>query len=226
MKHAKPKPSRRPTLTVTAGLALVATTLCASPAWAEILPTGQDTARYVAAAPPGPTQTLRVSSEASSPVIQRGGYTAELVPEPVEVVVAEDPKTGVRTKAPADPIVPEREGPRATIVDTAMSYMGVPYVFAGSSYDGIDCSGLVLRAYEAVGVHLAHYVPSQAVVGQVITREELRPGDLVVFQNNEHIGIYLGDGRTVHAPAPGRNVQINDNWFGGQPLYYVRIIAD
>jgi Cell wall-associated hydrolases (invasion-associated proteins) len=99
-------------------------------------------------------------------------------------------------------------GERATIVRTALEYFGDPYVLGGASHDGIDCSGLTMLAYAAVGIGMAHYVPTQDAMGVQITQAEALPGDLVVFDNEEHIGIYLGNGMVLHAPATGRSVSI------------------
>ncbi len=93
-------------------------------------------------------------------------------------------------------------GKRATIVSTALQYMGDPYVEGGASHSGIDCSGLTMVAYAAVGIPLVHYVPSQDAVATTIPQSEALPGDLVVFDDEDHVGIYLGDGIVLQAPHP------------------------
>jgi cell wall-associated NlpC family hydrolase len=105
-------------------------------------------------------------------------------------------------------------GARAAIVNAALSYLGTPYVLGGASHSGIDCSGLVMVAYAAAGMSLGHLVHLQDDAGTVIPESAARPGDLVVFDDEEHIGIYLGDGTLIHAPDVGRDVSITTVWQG------------
>ncbi|WP_313539673.1 C40 family peptidase [Leifsonia aquatica] len=105
-------------------------------------------------------------------------------------------------------------GARAAIVNAALSYLGTPYVLGGASHSGIDCSGLVMEAYAAAGISLGHLVHLQDDAGTVIPESEARPGDLVVFDDEEHIGIYLGNGTLIHAPDVGRDVSITTVWQG------------
>jgi cell wall-associated NlpC family hydrolase len=105
-------------------------------------------------------------------------------------------------------------GARAAIVNAALSYLGTPYVLGGASHSGIDCSGLVMEAYAAAGISLGHLVHLQDDAGTVIPESEAKPGDLVVFDDEEHIGIYLGNGTLIHAPDVGRDVSITTVWQG------------
>ncbi|OJX75766.1 MAG: hypothetical protein BGO91_18675 [Leifsonia sp. 71-9] len=105
-------------------------------------------------------------------------------------------------------------GARAAIVNAALSYLGTPYVLGGASHSGIDCSGLVMQAYAAAGISLGHLVHLQDDAGTVIPESEAKPGDLVVFDDEEHIGIYLGNGTLIHAPDVGRDVSITTVWQG------------
>ncbi|UAJ79875.1 C40 family peptidase [Leifsonia sp. ZF2019] len=114
-------------------------------------------------------------------------------------------------------------GARAAIVNTALSYLGTPYVLGGASRSGIDCSGLVMVAYAAAGISLGHLVHLQDDAGTVIPESEAEPGDLVVFDDEEHIGIYLGHGTLIHAPDVGRDVSITTVW-QGVPHHFTRIL--
>jgi peptidoglycan DL-endopeptidase CwlO len=110
---------------------------------------------------------------------------------------------------------PESDGAR--IVAEAERYLGVPYVFGSSNPEvGLDCSGLLLRVFDAFGVKLPHLADSQAKRGTpVASLAEARPGDLLAFDLTDdpsrpyidHIGIYIGNGRMIHAPRTGRNVE-------------------
>ncbi|HZQ16002.1 MAG TPA: NlpC/P60 family protein [Gaiellaceae bacterium] len=90
----------------------------------------------------------------------------------------------------------------------ALKYLGVPYVWGGASPAGFDCSGLVLYVYAQLGIALPHYAAAQYSLGVPVPRAELQPGDLVFFDNLDHVGIYIGGGEMVHAPQTGDVVKI------------------
>ena len=95
-----------------------------------------------------------------------------------------------------------------------MRSLGVRYRLGGSSpLTGFDCSGLVTHAFEqAWGVMLPHNVEAQSRIGIAVKRSALQPGDLVFYNTRNrpysHVGIYLGDGRFIHAPRPGKHVRV------------------
>lgn len=149
------------------------------------------------------TQTMHVSGSATGTRVIMDDYSANKI---VGIVAAA--ATGGHDAANAVALALNAGGERATIVRTALDYFGDPYVLGGASHSGIDCSGLTMVAYAAVGITLAHYVPTQDALGVTITEAEAQPGDFVVFDNEEHIGIYLGNGMVLHAPATGRTVSI------------------
>jgi peptidoglycan DL-endopeptidase CwlO len=90
----------------------------------------------------------------------------------------------------------------------ALRYLGVPYVWGGSSPSGFDCSGLVMYVYAQLGISLPHYTVAQWNATLPISTSELQPGDLVFFDGLGHVGIYIGGGQFVHAPHTGTVVQI------------------
>lgn len=102
---------------------------------------------------------------------------------------------------------------RDSIARIAESQLGVPYVLGGASPDyGFDCSGLVRWVFSQVRVHPPRTAKQQALIGAPVETERLRPGDLVTFGNrgNEsHVGIYVGDGRFVHASSVARRVIVS-----------------
>ena len=102
------------------------------------------------------------------------------------------------------------------MLDTALSYLGVPYRLGGASpRTGFDCSGLVSHVFrQTFGLSLPRTAREIARNGAAVARGELLPGDLVFFNtrgfSNSHVGIYLGDSKFVHAPNARGRVRIDD----------------
>lgn len=103
----------------------------------------------------------------------------------------------------------------ADIADWAKQWTGTPYVWGGNSLSGgVDCSGLVQQIYKHFGVNVSRTTYSQIGEGKSVGMNELQAGDMVFFDTNpsvkgpDHVGIYLGGGKMIHAPRPGKNVEI------------------
>ena len=116
-------------------------------------------------------------------------------------------------------LAPEEYGPgpsrNAAAARMATEYLGTPYVWAGSSPSGFDCSGLVSYVFARVGVSIPHNAAQQYRYGTPVPRDGLQPGDLVFFNRLRHNGIYLGGGRFIHATKPGgvKIARLDDEWF-------------
>jgi cell wall-associated NlpC family hydrolase len=95
------------------------------------------------------------------------------------------------------------------VVGVALSYVGVPYVWGGSTPSGFDCSGLVMYAYAQLGVSLPHSSYAMWNMGVPVPEDQLQPGDLVFFNGLGHVGLYVGGGYFVHAPHTGTVVQVS-----------------
>ncbi|MCX4995445.1 NlpC/P60 family protein [Streptomyces longwoodensis] len=97
----------------------------------------------------------------------------------------------------------------AAAVAYAYSKLGSPYVWGATGPNAFDCSGLVLAAYRSAGVSLPRTTYAQIDAGRRVSRSELRPGDLVFFYSGiSHVGLYVGNGRMIHAPNPSAPVRI------------------
>ncbi|MDQ1036639.1 cell wall-associated NlpC family hydrolase [Streptomyces sp. V3I8] len=97
----------------------------------------------------------------------------------------------------------------AAAVSYAYGKLGSPYVWGATGPDAFDCSGLMQAAYRSAGIELPRTTYAQIDAGRRIARSELRPGDLVFFYSGiSHVGLYVGNGRMVHAPNPSAPVRV------------------
>jgi cell wall-associated NlpC family hydrolase len=101
------------------------------------------------------------------------------------------------------------------VVGIAMQFLGVPYVWGGSSPSGFDCSGLVVYAFGQLGISLPHSTYSLWNVGVPVSSGDLQAGDMVFFNGLSHMGIYIGNGMFVHAPHTGDVVKVSamSGWY-------------
>jgi cell wall-associated NlpC family hydrolase len=95
------------------------------------------------------------------------------------------------------------------VVGIAMRYLGVPYVWGGSSPRGFDCSGFVAYVFAQLGVSLPHSSYAMYGMGTPVSISQLQAGDLVFFTGASHMGIYIGSGQFIHAPHTGDVVKIS-----------------
>jgi cell wall-associated NlpC family hydrolase len=111
----------------------------------------------------------------------------------------------------------------ATAIAYAKAQVGKPYRFATAGPDTFDCSGLVMKAWEAAGVQLPRVTYDQIKVGRRVTRDQLAPGDLVFTNNGGHVELYIGDARVVNAGHTGVSVHLQDLPREEQIVAYVHL---
>lgn len=112
------------------------------------------------------------------------------------------------------------------IVAQAKNYLGVPYVFGGEDRSGMDCSGLVQRVLADLGIDAPRVVQDQADIGvEVPSLADAQPGDLIVTKGEGHIVIYAGDGMVIHAPSPGKHVELRNNWLKDGDIATIRRVV-
>ncbi len=130
-----------------------------------------------------------------------------------------------RTAAPAVPVAPAAVRPTTFVRDQgrqalafARAQMGKPYVWGATGPNSYDCSGLTQAAWKAAGVSLPRTTWDQVKAGDRVATKDLKPGDLVFFYNDiSHVGMYIGDGKMIHAPKPGASVRVESIYY--MPIY-------
>ncbi|MEJ4113339.1 C40 family peptidase [Corynebacterium kroppenstedtii] len=145
-------------------------------------------------------------------------YMAQAHIPPVEAVAAinsgEPAPAPVATPAPA--VAPTPAPSVADIIqsigqkiaEAAQSKLGSPYAWGGTGPAAFDCSGLVKWAYEQAGIAIPRTSDSQLAGGTPVSLDALQPGDIVGFYGGNHVGVYVGDGKVVHAPQEGQTVSV------------------
>ncbi|MGW2092593.1 C40 family peptidase [Promicromonospora sukumoe] len=98
----------------------------------------------------------------------------------------------------------------ATVVSIAMRYLGVPYVWGGTTPSGFDCSGFTSYVFAQVGINLPRTSSQQLYAGTPVSWAEAQPGDLIWTPG--HIAIYAGNGMQIEAPVPGKSVRYTSIW--------------
>lgn len=98
----------------------------------------------------------------------------------------------------------------SSVIEIASRYVGVPYVYGGTTPDGFDCSGFTSYVYAQLGITLPRASADQRYAGTVVPRDQAQPGDLIWTPG--HVGIYAGGNTQIDSPRPGKTVQFRNIW--------------
>lgn len=134
-----------------------------------------------------------------------------------------------RSTASRGAVPPDTSSRGSTIVSTAMRYVGYRYRFGGTSPSGFDCSGFVYYVLNHSGVSISRDMYSQLNSGPRVSSKDLRPGDLLFFSGTykrglSHAGIYIGNGRFVHAENESTGVAVSDLWSSYWAAHYTAAV--
>ena len=176
-----------------------------------------------APAPAAPAEEAPAPAPAPAPTYEEPAYEEPTYEEPAyEEPAYEEPAY----EEPAYEEPSYSYGGASTAIATAMTYLGVPYVWGGESYGGVDCSGLTMLAWESAGVDLPHLSRAQYGYGTHVSLGDMEAGDLIFWSSDGtqsgiyHVAMYLGDGQMIEAPTFGVPVRVTGVYSWGSIMPY------
>ena len=165
---------------------------------------------------------IRAAEQRRQAELERQARARAAAPQPL---IPELASAGTSPSPAPTPVVQAPPAKYGGVVGIAMQYLGVPYVYGGSTPSGFDCSGFIMYVFARVGVSLPHNAAAQYGYGTPVDRSQLQAGDLVFFNGLGHAGIYIGGGSFIHAPHTGDVVKISSlsgwyssTWVGARRL--------
>ena len=190
----------------------------------------QKQAEQAAAQPQESAPAPQEQSSQPSPSPQSSAQEPATTSQPEPEAAEEEEAAPAPAPAPEPAPAPSHSGSAAsTAINAAMGYLGTPYVWAGESASGLDCSGLTMVSYAAAGVELTHSSRVQYGEGSLVPLDAAQPGDLVFWSSDGsqsgiyHVAIYLGDDTMIEAPTFGMTVRVTSMRYSGIMPYAVRL---
>ena len=190
----------------------------------------QKQAEQAAAQPQESAPAPQEQSSQPSPSPQSSAQEPATTSQPEPEAAEEEEAAPAPAPAPEPAPAPAHSGSAAsTAINAAMGYLGTPYVWAGESAAGLDCSGLTMVSYAAAGVELTHSSRVQYGEGSLVPLDAAQPGDLVFWSSDGsqsgiyHVAIYLGDDMMIEAPTFGMTVRVTSMRYSGIMPYAVRL---
>jgi cell wall-associated NlpC family hydrolase len=194
---------------------------------AEIAPTTPTVPATPVPTPvPTPTVTPTAPAPTTAPTTAAASPTAEPTPTaPTSADPTPTDPTPTETAAPTTPPPPASSGAQ-TAIAFARAQIGEPYRYGAAGPTSWDCSGLTMQAWAAAGVSLPHYSGAQYADSAKVDLDDLQPGDLLFWGSGPssiyHVALYVGDGRMIHAPRPGRSVEEVSMYYWIAPTMFAR----
>lgn len=187
-----------------ASSSLTATLTFAPPAISQNAPVA------VVSAAPNPIPFSIFSLQCVSPGCVRSFEPSPVAPTPQVKPSVPAPKTKSvpPTKVEPAPQVTSTNPRIQVVIAFALAQIGKRYQWAAAGPNAYDCSGLVMVAFSKIGLRLPHFTGALINLGKQVSKSGLQKGD-IVFPSSGHVGIYLGDGKMVHAPQPGESVKVS-----------------
>jgi cell wall-associated NlpC family hydrolase/nucleoid-associated protein YgaU len=182
-------------------------------------------------AAPAPAPAPPAPAAPAAPAAARAAPAPAATAQPPTPTAAPAAKPAAKPAAPVAVVAPPSGAPNDGLVGAGLKLLGAPYVWGGSSPSGFDCSGFVWYAAKQAGKSISRGLLGQYNSGSHPSRDELKPGDLVFFQNTyaaglSHNGVYIGNNQFVHPVDEAAGVTISSlgtaywssHWFGATRL--------
>jgi cell wall-associated NlpC family hydrolase len=171
----------------------------------------------------GEKEILALVTKEDGKEINREIIEEKVVKEPVKRIEAKGTKVVTRTRSSSSTPVPANRGSRkgSDVAKYAQKFVGYPYKYGAKGPNAFDCSGFTSYVYKQFGVNIPSSSVAQRSVGKYVPKSDLRPGDIVCFKNTNHVGIYIGGGKFVHASTYKTGVKISSLNDGKYPQRYV-----